>query len=114
MRLPCFLNKHPLTSFQVEGANFSSFLSAVSSGVSFLLATTLSVLLFAGMQMYKSQLAGQDYMTIVGGFLGSNLFILLLTAVGNFETATFGSGFQTKLFPEGKLKIQPRMWHKVL
>ncbi|XP_064620955.1 keratinocyte-associated protein 2-like isoform X2 [Lineus longissimus] len=52
------------------------------------------------MQMYRSQLAGQDYMTIVGGFLGSNLFILLLTAVGNFETATFGAGFQTKLFPE--------------
>merc|ERR1711976_795051 len=73
---------------------------AVSSGVSFLLSTTLSVLLFAGMQLYKQQLAAQEYMTIIGGFLGSILFILVLTAVGNFESSMFGRGFQTKLFPE--------------
>jgi len=73
---------------------------AASSAVSFLLSTTLSVILFAGMQMYRSQLASQEYLTIVGGFLGSLLFILVLTAVGNFETTCFGYGFQTKLFPE--------------
>ena len=27
----------------------------------------------------------------------------MLQAIGNFETANFGSTFQTKLFPEGKL-----------
>ncbi len=65
------------------------FLSAVSSGISFLLSTTLSVLLFAGMQLYRNQLAGREYMTIVGGFLGSILFILVLTVsfqeLDNFE-----------------------------
>jgi len=73
---------------------------AVPNGVSFLLSSTMSVILFAGMQMYRQQLASQEYLTIVGGFLGSILFILVLTAVGNFETSCFGYGFQTKLFPE--------------
>lgn len=53
------------------------------------------------MQIYKQQLAGQQSMTIVGGFLGSELFILAITAVSNFEMALFGSNFQAKLFPEG-------------
>uniref|UniRef100_V5H0F5 Uncharacterized protein n=1 Tax=Ixodes ricinus TaxID=34613 RepID=V5H0F5_IXORI len=39
-------------------------------------------------------------MTIVGGFLGSVLFILILTAISNFETHFFGRNFQTKLIPE--------------
>ena len=52
---------------------------AVSSSVSFLLSSTMSVILFAGMQLYRQQLASQEYMTIVGGFLGSILFIFILT-----------------------------------
>lgn len=73
---------------------------AVSSGMSFLLSTTLAVLLFAGMQLYKVHLASHEWTTIVGGFLGSLLFCLILTAVSNFETLMFGKGFQTRLFPE--------------
>ncbi|KAJ7388787.1 Keratinocyte-associated protein 2 [Desmophyllum pertusum] len=38
-----------------------------------------------------------DYL---GGFIGSQLFVFLLTAVGNLETSMFGRSFQTKLFPE--------------
>ncbi|ELU17885.1 hypothetical protein CAPTEDRAFT_220593 [Capitella teleta] len=72
----------------------------VSSGMSFMLSSTLSVLLFAGMQMYRQQLAAQEGMTVLGGLIGSVLFILILTAVGNFESTMFGSHFQTKLFPE--------------
>jgi len=55
------------------------FVAAVSSGMSFLLSTTLAVLLFAGMQLYKIHLASHEWSTIVGGFLGSLLFSLILT-----------------------------------
>jgi len=72
----------------------------VQSGMSFFLSSTLAVLLFAGMQLYKHQLAAHEWMTIFGGFLGSVLFCLILTAVGNFESTMFGKHFQTQLFPE--------------
>jgi uncharacterized integral membrane protein len=52
------------------------------------------------MQLYKHQLASYEWMTIVGGFLGSILFCLILTAVSNFESHMFGKNFQTQLFPE--------------
>jgi uncharacterized integral membrane protein len=68
--------------------------------MSFFLSSTLAVLLFAGMQMYKHQLASHEWMTIFGGFLGSILFCLILTAVSNFESTMFGKNFQTQLFPE--------------
>ncbi|KAL3866042.1 hypothetical protein ACJMK2_043383 [Sinanodonta woodiana] len=78
---------------------------AVSSKPSFVLSTTLTVVLFAGMQMFRNQLAATEYMTIVGGLIGSFLFILVLTAMANFETLTFGSQFQAKLFPEVALSL---------
>lgn len=73
---------------------------AMSSGTSCLLSLSLFVLLFAAMQVYRAHLVASQLMTIVGGYLGSLLFILILTAVGNLETSLFGKTFQTKLFPE--------------
>lgn len=35
-----------------------------------------------------------------GGYAGSWLFVLLVTAVSNFEMAAFGPTFQSKLLPE--------------
>merc|ERR1719210_573383 len=43
-------------------------------------------------------------MTIVGGFMGSMLYVFLLTAIGNLEQILFGKGFQTKL-PETALTL---------
>ncbi|OQV22103.1 putative Protein KRTCAP2-like protein [Hypsibius exemplaris] len=73
---------------------------AVSAGTSALIATTLSILLLGGMQIFKAQLASTQLGTLLGGFLASQLFVLLLTAVSNFEMSTFGEGFQARVFPE--------------
>jgi len=61
------------------------------------LSSLLSVVLFAGMQLFRPQLAAQEYTTILGGFIGSLLFITSLTAIGNLEQTLFGESFQTKL-----------------
>lgn len=37
------------------------------------------MLTFAGMQMFKTNLAASEWMTILGGFIGSQLFVFLLT-----------------------------------
>merc|ERR1739844_786196 len=49
------------------------------------------------MQVYKVALASTQLLTIVTGFLGAILYVLLLTAVANLEKAVFGFNFQAKL-----------------
>ncbi|XP_041253198.1 keratinocyte-associated protein 2 [Onychostruthus taczanowskii] len=53
---------------------------AVGTGTSLALSSLLSLLLFAGMQMYSRQLASTEWLTIQGGLLGSALFVCSLTA----------------------------------
>lgn len=73
---------------------------AVTSGVSFLLSSVITIILFSGMQMYKVWLTSTQLHTILGGFIGSLLFVFILTALGNLESSMFGKQFQQKLFPE--------------
>ncbi|KAL4227790.1 Keratinocyte-associated protein 2 [Mactra antiquata] len=86
---------------------------AVNTGASLMLSTTLTVVCVAVMQIFKAQLGGSEYMTIVGGFVGSIVFILVLTAVNNFESLMFGSGFQSKI-PEVILSLVIAMFASAL
>ncbi|EFN79511.1 Protein KRTCAP2-like protein [Harpegnathos saltator] len=52
------------------------------------------------MQIYKTWLSSSQLGTVLGGYIGSLLFICTLTAMGNLETTLFGKSFQQKLFPE--------------
>merc|ERR1712243_206883 len=69
----------------------------LNEGSSFLVSSIVSLLLFSGMQVGKVFLASSQLMTIAAGFLGSLLFVFLLTAVGNLEKSVFGLNFQTNL-----------------
>ena len=74
-----------------------SEIMALNEGSSFVVSSIVSLLLFSGMQMFKTVLASTQMMTILAGFTGSILYVFLLTAVANLEKSIFGFNFQTKL-----------------
>lgn len=71
----------------------------VGTGTSLALSSLLSLLLFAGMQIYSRQLASTEWLTIQGGLLGSGLFVFSLTVSSPREEA--GDMFEQKMGWEG-------------
>jgi len=69
---------------------------ALAIGASCVVSLVLSILTMSGMQMLKPVLITSQGGTIAAGFLGSLLFVFLLTCLGNLERLVFGHGFQTK------------------
>lgn len=69
---------------------------ALAVGASCVVSLVLSILTMSGMQMLKPSLVASQGGTIAAGFLGSLLFVFLLTCLGNLERLLFGHGFQTK------------------
>ncbi|KAA0186524.1 Keratinocytes associated protein 2 [Fasciolopsis buskii] len=72
----------------------------LNTGMSCCMATLLSIVMVALMNLSANLLSSSKCLTVVGGFLGSLLFVLLITAVNNAECLIFGAGFQSGLFPE--------------
>lgn len=77
-------------------------IALASNQVSFVLSLTASLILVAGIQVFKLALGSNQFLTILGGYLASLVFVFLLTAISNLEMNMFGRQFQCKLF-EGKL-----------
>ncbi|CAF2507891.1 unnamed protein product [Rotaria sp. Silwood2] len=73
---------------------------AASNSSSFLFSLLIALVLFASMQLFRTQLSSSQPLTIAGGFMGSLVFVSLLTAVSNFEMNLFGPNFQARVFPE--------------
>ena len=73
---------------------------ALSTSVSGIISLILAMLVFSSMQFFKIQLASSEILTIVGGLMGSAVFVLALTGINNLENAFIDDYFQAKLFPE--------------
>lgn len=58
---------------------FFSSTSEMAHGVSAVVSLVLALSVFAAMQAFRTQLASSQLMTILGGFLGSNIFVFLIT-----------------------------------
>lgn len=70
----------------------------LNESASFLVSTVLSVLTFSLMQILRPQLASTQLMTILGGFLGSILFVFLVTCLGNLGKTVLGKNYASQWF----------------
>ncbi|CAH8291157.1 unnamed protein product [Schistosoma turkestanicum] len=73
----------------------------LDSGASSFMSLLLSLVIFAAMRLFSETLSSSQLLTILGGFLGSLIFVLLITFVNNLERKLFGDEFCCGVFPEG-------------
>ncbi|KAH9497974.1 hypothetical protein DERF_013904 [Dermatophagoides farinae] len=68
----------------------------VSVGLSCIISSSLSLVVMAGMQIFRSYLIATKLTTLLAGYLGSLIFIFILTSINNLEMSLFGANFQSK------------------
>ncbi|KAI7688107.1 Protein KRTCAP2 -like protein [Sarcoptes scabiei] len=71
---------------------------AITVGQSCFISTLLSLIVMAFMQVFRQYLISTKLTTLSAGYLGSLIFMLVLTSINNFEASMFGKHFQAKYF----------------
>ncbi|KAI6658582.1 Keratinocyte-associated protein 2 [Oopsacas minuta] len=62
------------------------------------LCTLTTILIYAGMQMFSKQLASSQPMTLIAGFIGSHIFVFVLTGINSIERMMLGDEFQSHVY----------------
>ncbi|XP_042513307.1 keratinocyte-associated protein 2 [Macadamia integrifolia] len=83
-------------------------------GSSMLYSFLLSAVILSLQEMYRAKLASTELFTILGGFIGSLFFLVLLTFIGNFqETCGMRTGWGAVLLAEVIALIAASTVHRV-
>ncbi|KAJ1387380.1 Keratinocyte-associated protein 2 [Sesbania bispinosa] len=84
------------------------------SGSSMLYSFLLFTVILSLQEMYRGKLASSELYTILGGFISSLLFLVLLTFIGNFqETAGARTGWGAVIIAEAVALIAASTVHRV-
>ncbi|KAH7510838.1 hypothetical protein FEM48_ZijujUnG0079600 [Ziziphus jujuba var. spinosa] len=88
--------------------------SMANSGSSMLYSFLLFTVILSLQEMYRGKLASTELFTILGGFISSLIFLVLLTFIGNFqETCGMRSGWGAVIIAEAVALIAASTVHRV-
>ncbi|KAH7524555.1 hypothetical protein FEM48_Zijuj06G0131800 [Ziziphus jujuba var. spinosa] len=89
-------------------------ISMANSGSSMLYSFLLFTVILSLQEMYRGKLASTELFTILGGFISSLIFLVLLTFIGNFqETCGMRSGWGAVIIAEAVALIAASTVHRV-
>ncbi|GMI87489.1 hypothetical protein like AT1G77350 [Hibiscus trionum] len=84
------------------------------SGSSMLYSFLLFTVILSLQMMYRGKLASSELFTILGGFISSLLFLVLLIFIGNFqETNGIRTGWGAVILAEAVALIAASTFHRV-
>ncbi|KAF9661479.1 hypothetical protein SADUNF_Sadunf19G0073100 [Salix dunnii] len=87
---------------------------ASGAGSSMLYSFLLFTVILSLQEMYRSKLASTELFTILGGFISSLLFLVLLTLIGNYqETCGMKTGWGAVIIAEAVALIAAGTVHRV-
>ncbi|CAJ2667701.1 unnamed protein product [Trifolium pratense] len=89
-------------------------ITMAGSGSSMTYSFLLFIVILSLQEMYRGKLASSELYTILGGFISSLLFLVLLTFIGNFqETTGAKSGWGAVIIAEVVALIAASTVHRV-